>query len=205
MAWGTIVGLALGAAQNYEANKSYIKQLGYETEGKIAGINATKDAYLADLDALVIESYINRELANNAAVEARRAGGANVREAQVAIKQGESKLQAQNEGITGGSSKAREISAFYVQASKEVNKLQESTTKQVIQIADNLEKANNELNAAAERSYNNMLLSLAGVSPYSSIQPPSASAAASNLMQGAQMGTQFGQNMGDLFASNSVV
>lgn len=202
MAWGAIAGLALSAVQASENSKNYARQVELETQGKIAGINASKDAFAADIDALIIQNFINEELAANAIVEAERAGGANLREAQVEIKKAESQISARNDGITAGASKARELTSFYVQASKEVNKTKDQTTSQIIKIADSLDNTTNELNAKAQQSYDNMRLAIAGVSSYSSIQAPSIAANLSNAMKGVQMGSQFETNINNLRAPN---
>ena len=104
MSWGALAGMALGAAQSYAATQSYIDQLGYETAGKVASITAAKEAYQADVDAFVVQNFINEELARNAIVEAERATGATVREAQVQVREAEGKIQAASEGITAGAS-----------------------------------------------------------------------------------------------------
>lgn len=199
---GAGIGLLVGAAQNYENNKAYIRQLEYETKDKIARIKASSAAFAADIDALSTTNFINNELANNAIVEAERAGGATVREAQVDIKVAEGKIQAKSEGITAGISKARELTTFYTQASKAVNQMQDKTTSQIVAIADNRDKSTNANNAAAEKSYNQFLLSLAGVSSYSSIATPSSAGAVGNLIQGVNTGQKLQTNIMDLTASN---
>ncbi|MCH9712846.1 MAG: hypothetical protein K0U20_09505 [Proteobacteria bacterium] len=202
MSWGALAGMALGAVQNYAQTQSYINQLGYETASKIAGITATKEAYSADVDAFVVQNFINEELANNAIIEAERAGGATLRESQVEVKQGASKIAATGEGITGGSSKARELSSFYVKASKAVGKQQDSITQQVIKIADASDKAKNDIAAKAEMSYQKMKLAIAGVSSYSSLQAPSISDSIVAIGQGAQTGMSLQQSYQDLTATN---
>jgi hypothetical protein len=199
---GAGIGLLVGAAQNYENSRAYIRQLEYETKDKIARMKASSDVFAADIDALSTTNFINNELANNAIVEAERAGGATVREAQVDIKVAEGKIQAKSEGITAGISKARELTTFYTQASKVVNQMQDKTTSQIVAIADNRDKATNATNAAAEKSYNQFLLSLAGVSSYSSIATPSSAGAVGNLIQGANTGQKLQTNIMDLTASN---
>lgn len=203
MSWMAAAGLALGVAQNLEATNSYIRQLGYETAGKIAGMKATQEAYSADMDAFVVQNFLNEELANNAIIEERRAGGAAVREAMVEVKAGESKIAATGEGITGGASKARELTTFYVKASKAVNVQKDKTTKSIIQIADTLEKSKNDIAAKAEISFQKMKLALAGVSSYSSIQAPSVSDSLGNLLQGAQVGQSLNKSFADLTATNT--
>jgi len=203
MSWGALAGMALGAVQNYSNTQSYIKQLGYETASKVAGIQATSAAYAADVDAYIVQNFINEELAANAIVEAERAGGANLREAQVQIKEGRSKIAATSEGITGGASKAREMSSFYVKASKAVGQQQEQTTKQIIQIADTADKARNDIATKAEQSYQKMKLAIAGVSSYSSLQAPSISDSLVSMGQGAQMGISLEKSYGDLSATNT--
>lgn len=203
MSWGALAGMALGAVQNYAATQSYIDQLGYESASKIASIGAAKDAYLADLDAFVVQTFINEELAKNAMVEAQRATGANIREAQVQVKEGESKLLAASEGITAGASKARELGTFYNKASKAILGVEEKGTRQIIQIADTLEKSTNDINARAEKSYQQMKLAIAGVSPYSSLQAPSVADSLVNIAQGAQMGMSLQNNYADLTATNT--
>lgn len=199
---GAGIGLLVGAAQNYENSRAYIRQLEYETKDKIARMKASSDAFAADIDALSTTNFINNELANNAIGEAERAGGATVREAQVDIKVAEGKIQAKSEGITAGISKARELTTFYTQASKVVNQMQDKTTSQIVAIADNRDKATNATNAAAEKSYNQFLLSLAGVSSYSSIATPSSAGAVGNLIQGVNTGQKLQTNIMDLTASN---
>jgi hypothetical protein len=199
MAWGAVAGFALGIAQSIEANNAYMQQLGYETASKLAGISAIKDAYIADVDAMVVQNFLNEQSAQNAIVEVQRATAANVREAQLEVKKGASTLVAQSgESVTGGASKARELSSFYSRASKVVGKVEEQGRGQVIKVADTLDRATNEINAKAEQSYNKMLLALAGVSQYSSLQAPSVSGALAGMAQGVQMGTQFEQNVNDL-------
>lgn len=203
MSWGALAGMALGGVQNYAQTKSYIQQLGYETAGKVAGITATKEAYAADVDAFIIQNFINEELATNALVEAERAGGANIREAQVQIKEGESKIAAANEGITGGASRARQLTTFYTQASKAVNQRKDATTKSIIQIADASDKAKNDIMAKAEASYQKMRMAIAGVSSYSSLQAPSVSDSLINIAKGAQTGYSLEQSYNDLSATNN--
>lgn len=203
MAWGTVLGLMMGAAQASSNTDQYIRTLGYETASKIGGMTATKEAYVADVDAYILQNFLNEEMAKNAIVEAERAGGAVVREAQVQVKEGASKIAAQSEGITGGASKARELSSFYVKASKAVGQQQDATTGQIIKIADTLNKAKQDIAVKAEQSYQKMKLAIAGVSSYSSLQAPSIADGLSGLMSGAQMGSQFEQNMKDLTASNT--
>jgi hypothetical protein len=203
MSWGALIGAGLGMVQNYAQTQSYIDQLGYETAGKIAGINATKDAYLADVDAFIVQNFINEELANNAIVEAERATGATIRETKVQIQEAEGKIQAKSEGITGGISKARELSSFYNKASKTVLSQQEQGTKQVIQIADTLTKAKQDINARAEQSYQKMKLAIAGVSSYSSLQAPSVADSVMNIGQGALMGMSMEKSYNDLTATNT--
>lgn len=203
MSWGALAGMAMGAVQNYAQTQSYIKQLGYESASKIAGITATKEAYAADVDAFVVQNFINDELANNAIVEAERAGGATIREAQVQVKEGASKIAAGGEGITGGASKARELTSFYVQASKITNQKKDNTTKQIVQIADASDKAKNEIMARAEKSYQQMKMAIAGVSSYSSLQAPSTSDALISIAQGAQTGMSLERSYADLTATNT--
>jgi hypothetical protein len=194
MSWGALAGMALGAVQNYAATQSYIEQLGYETAQKIGGITATKEAYQADVDAFIVQDYINKELASNAVTEALRAGGATAREAQVQVKKGASTISAASEGITGGASAARRLTSFYSQASKEVGKEMDETRRQVIQIADAADKARNDIATRAEQSYNNMRMALAGVSSYSSLQAPSIGDTLNSLAQGASTGYGLEQN-----------
>lgn len=203
MSWGALVGVGLGMAQSYAQTQSYIDQLGYESAAKVASINAAKEAYIADVDAFVVQNFINEELAKNAIVEAERATGATVREAQVQIKEGEGKILAASEGITAGASKARELSTFYNKASKAVLGIEEKGTKQIIQIADTLDKATNDINAKAEKSYQQMKLAIAGVSSYSSLQAPSVADSLVNIAQGAQMGMSLQKNYADLTATNT--
>lgn len=203
MSWGALVGVGLGMAQSYAQTQSYIDQLGYESAAKVASINAAKEAYLADVDAFVVQNFINEELAKNAIVEAERATGATVREAQVQIREGEGKILAASEGITAGASKARELSTFYNKASKAITGIEEKGTKQIIQIADTLDKATNDINAKAEKSYQQMKLAIAGVSSYSSLQAPSVADSMINIAQGAQMGMSLGKNYADLTATNT--
>lgn len=203
MSWGALAGMALGGVQNYAQTQSYIQQLGYETAGKVAGITATQEAYSADVDAFVVQNFINEELANNAIVEAERAGGAGVREAQVQIKEGASKIAAQGEGITGGASKARELTSFYVKASKATQQRQDATTKQIIQIADASDKAKNDIMTKAEKSYQQMRLAIAGVSSYSSLQAPSVADSLINVASGAQTGMSLERSYKDLTATNT--
>lgn len=203
MSWGALAGMALGAAQSYAATQSYIDQLGYETAGKVASITAAKEAYQADVDAFVVQNFINEELAKNAIVEAERATGATVREAQVQMREAEGKIQAASEGITAGASKARELSTFYNKASKAIIGVEEKGTKQIIQIADTLDKATNDINARAEKSYQQMKLAIAGVSSYSSLQAPSVADSLINIAQGAQMGMSLQKNYADLTATNT--
>ena len=203
MGWGEVAGMALGIAQNYESTQQYIRQTQYETQAKVAGINATKDAFMADLDAFVINNFLNEQYASNAIAEVQRTAGANIREATQVVTENASKILAQSEGITGGASKARELSSYYVKASKAVNKIEEQGRGQVIKIADTLDKAKNDTAARIEQSYQKMLLSIAGVSPYSSIAAPSASEGISNVLSGIKTGTQLGQLQKDWSASNT--
>lgn len=203
MSWGALAGMALGAVQNYANTQSYIEQLGYETAGKLSGIAATQEAYSADVDAFIVQNFINEELAANAMVEAERAGSANIREAQVQIKEGASAIAAKSEGITGGASKAREVSTFYQKASKAVGQQQEGTTKQIVQIADSLNKSKNDIATRAEQSYQNMRMAIAGVSSYSSLQAPSVSDSLMAIGQGAQMGMSMEKSYTDLTATNT--
>lgn len=202
MSWGALAGMALGAVQSYAQTQSYIQQLGYETASKVAGITATKEAYAADVDAFIIQNFINEELASNAIAEAERAGGANLREAQVKVQEGASKIAATNEGITGGASKARQLTTFYTQASKAVNTQKDNTTRQIIKIADASDKAKNDIMAKAEASYQKMRMAIAGVSSYSSLQAPSISDTLINVAQGAQTGYSLEQSYNDLSATN---
>jgi hypothetical protein len=203
MAWGAVAGLVLGAAQSISQTNSYIKQLGYETEAKISAINASKENFAAEMDALVVQNYLNENSAANAMSEVARAGGANIREAQVQIKEGMGKISASSEGITAGISKARELGSYIVKSSKALGGLQEQTRKGIIDIADRLDAATNEIAMKREQSYNNMLLAISNVSPYSSIQTPSASGMLTNMFSGAQLGKQFESNLGDIFATNT--
>lgn len=203
MSWGALIGVGLGVAQSYAQTQSYIDQLGYESAAKVASINAAKEAYLADVDAFVVQNFINEELAKNAIVEAERATGATVREAQVQIREGEGKILAASEGITAGASKARELSTFYNKASKAITGIEEKGTKQIIQIADTLDKATNDINAKAEKSYQQMKLAIAGVSSYSSLQAPSVADSMINIAQGATMGMSLEKNYADLTATNT--
>lgn len=202
MSWGALAGMAMGAVQSYAQTQSYIQQLGYETASKVAGITATKEAYAADVDAFIIQNFINEELASNAMIEAERAGAANVREAQVQVKEGASKIAATGEGITGGASKARQLTSFYTQASKAVNQQKAGTTKSIIQIADASDKAKNDIMAKAEASYQKMRMAIAGVSSYSSLQAPSISDSLINIAQGGQVGMDLEQSYKDLRATN---
>ncbi|WMM95613.1 hypothetical protein CRP143_gp48 [Roseobacter phage CRP-143] len=202
MSWGALAGMAMGAVQSYAQTQSYIQQLGYETASKVAGITATKEAYAADVDAFIIQNFINEELASNAMIEAERAGAANVREAQVQVKEGASKVAATGEGITGGASKARQLTSFYTQASKAVNQQKAGTTKSIIQIADASDKAKNDIMAKAEASYQKMRMAIAGVSSYSSLQAPSISDSLINIAQGGQIGMDLEQSYKDLSATN---
>lgn len=189
MSWeAAAAGQVAGGIQSYQQTQAYIQQLGYETEGKIAAMAATQQAYAADVDAYVMQVFINEELARNAIEETERAGAATIRQAQVDIKEGASKIVATGEGITGGSSKARQLTSYYVKASKAVSGQQDATTSRVIQIADTLDKASNDIATRAEQSYQQMRLSIAGVSSYSSIQAPSFSDALNNSIQGVQTG-----------------
>lgn len=203
MSWAAAAGMLVGGLQSYSNTMSYIDQLGYESAGKVAGIAATGEAYIADVDAYIVQNFINEELATNAIVEAERAGGATTREAQVMVKEGASKIVASGEGITGGASKARELTSFYVKASKATNAQKDATTKQIIQIADAADKAKNDIATKAEKSYQNMKMAIAGVSSYSSLQAPSLSDSLIAVAQGAQMGMSLGKSYNDLTATNT--
>jgi hypothetical protein len=203
MSWGALAGMALGAVQNYANTQSYIQQLGYETAGKVAGITATQEAYSADVDAFIVQNFINEELAANAIVEEERAGGATMRETQVQIKEAESKIAAGGEGITGGASKARELTSFYVKASKVANAQKDASTKNIIKIADTLDKSKNDIATKAEKSYQQMRLAIAGVSSYSSLQAPSIADTLLSIGQGAQTGMSLQKSYSDLTATNT--
>ena len=203
MSWGAVVGATLGVAQSITANQAYIRQVGYETATKVAAIKATEEAFQADLDAFVIQNYLNESAAANAIAEAQRATGAQVRGVTQEITNKASSIVAQSgESVTGGISKARELSSFYSQASKVVGKVEEQGRGQVIKIADTLDKATQDIAAKSEQSYQKMLLSISGVSPYSSLQAPSVSDSLMAIGQGVQMGLQFEKNTSDIFATN---
>lgn len=201
--WGAVIGAGLGALQNLEAVDNYKQQLGYETEAKISSMKASSESYSADVDAIMVQNYINENYAAEAIAEASRAGAANQREAALQVDQAASTISAQSEGITGGASQARQLSSFYTQASKKMGAMEDQTTSQIINIAENLNKSKNDLAVQERNSYNQMLMSIAGVSSYSSLQAPSATSMASSVMSGVNTGMSFKKNIDILKAKNT--
>lgn len=201
--WGAVLGAGLGMAQNLEAVDNYKKQLGYETEAKIASMKASSESYSADVDAIMVQNYINENYAAEAIAEASRAGVANQREAALQVDQAASTISAQSEGITGGASQARQLSSFYTQASKKMGAMEDQTTSQIINIAENLNKSKNDLAVQERNSYNQMLMSIAGVSSYSSLQAPSASQMTQNVLGGISTGMQLEKNVNTMIAQNA--
>ena len=193
--WGAIAGAGLGLLQNYTATNQYTRNIEIETEAKLASMAASKASYQANVDALILQGSINEMSAANAIVEAERAGAATVREASVEVKEGASTIASQSEGITGGVSAARQLSSFYTKASKQIGSIKEKTTTQIIDIADRADAASNAIKAQEQQAYNSLLLSLAGVSQYSSLQAPSASTQLTNIMSGVSTGVTLEKNL----------
>lgn len=197
---GGVIGAIGGAIQSYQQTSAYKAQLSRQTASytKMADLNV--QAFKASTEANIFTQWRNEEEANNAMAEVARAGMAQIREAKVSVKEEASKISAQSEGITAGTSKARELSSFYVKASKGITEAEKNVVGSILQIKETEAKANEQLQEQQRNDMFNTIKSIYGGVP--NITAPSGSIMMGSL-QGFQTGQAIGKNLQNLFATNT--
>lgn len=199
VAWSSLIGATAGLAQSYTNHKANLASISNVASTGIKKIELDAANYKASLEAITFTRSKNRELASNAVKEVLRASAANIREAKVAITQEEGRISARSEGITAGVSAARQLSTFYVGASKAIGQAQEETTRQLVGIADRLDESDAALAETDRQNLNRMIYNMqVGIS--TPLAQPSDLLAG---FKGASIGTSIGKNLQDLFATNT--
>lgn len=197
---GGIIGAIGGAIQSYQQTSAYKFQLSQQTAAYTKRADLNVQSFKASTEANIFTQWRNEEEANNAMAEVARAGMSQIREAKVSVKEEASKISAQSEGITAGTSKARELSSFYVKASKGITEAEKNVVGSILQIKETEAKANEQLQEQQRNDMYNTIKSIYGGVP--NITAPSGSIMMGSL-QGFQTGQAIGKNLQNLFATNT--
>jgi vacuolar-type H+-ATPase subunit E/Vma4 len=187
-AWA-IGGAALGGLLG---GRSARKQAEAQAEALRLKKEAALMAYKSAESSVNIMKAAVREETQNAVGEALRAGSENVRQTAQAIKKGSGTLQASQEGLASGQTKAREMATFYVKGNKVMDQVKDQTTGAINQLISEQDKMTNELNNQLLKSYQDMSAVLAQRTP----EVDYLGATLGGALKGAQIGMSLGSGFG---------
>jgi len=153
-------------------------------------------SYKATEDSVNVMKALNREATQNAMGEVLRASAENKRQTKQQVEKASGALSAQQEGVTSGNTKGRQMASLLIQGNKAVDNVDDTKKSAINQLITTQDQRTNELNNGLLQAYQQMSAVLAN-------EGPSSVGNANRVVSGLFGGAMTGLSIGNAFTSST--